>query len=98
MPPRPYAMGPSIDGLRVVGFSSWRLYFLEVVKVLTARGRKLNWRIGQSVLCCVEGKLEVMRFLLGANTIVLSAKDSNPWREGRYLMYDGGRGIKGLRT
>ena len=28
---RPYVMGPLIDGLRVVGFKSWRLYFLEVV-------------------------------------------------------------------
>ena len=53
-------------------------------EVLTVRGMKLNWRLGQSVLCCVNGKLEVMRFLLGTNTIVLSAKDSNPWREGRH--------------
>lgn len=52
--------------------------------MLTARGMDLNWGLEQSVLCYCWGKLGSLALLLGANSIVLSAKDSNPWREGRH--------------
>ena len=50
-------------------------------KVLTDRGQNLNWGSGQNALCCVEGKLEVMRFYSGAAQY-RALKDSNSLARG----------------
>ena len=76
MPPRPYAMGPLIDGLRVV-----EVY--DMASIFSGRvNRCLQHEVGISTggkgkECCdtVEGKLgKLGTFTWRANTIVLSAK------------------------